>query len=286
MTLAETFDRDGFVVVEDVFSVAELDVMKKEIEEIVEQMNIEEHPKNFFITYDQEKHVKDDYFLTSSDKIRFFYEEGAFGEDGQLKVPKGKSINKIGHGLHHLNPVFKKMTNHPKIQEVFRQIGYQDPRVVQSMYIFKQPRIGGEVTDHVDATYLKVDPVENLTGVWVAVDDATLTNGCLHFIPGSHKDTSLDYYNVRTHDTSGGPLLKYIGKKPVYSQDKFVPVPIRKGSLILIHGLVVHKSDANRSESSRHAYTVHVMEGAQTTWSPDNWLQETPTYKFPPLYTQ
>ncbi|EFP00422.1 hypothetical protein CRE_21791 [Caenorhabditis remanei] len=93
-----------------------------------------------------------------------------------------------------------------------------------------------------------------------------------------------DYRFVRTHDTTGGSLLKFIGTRPTYDQSKFQHVPISKGSLILIHGLVVHKSEANTSDKSRHAYTVHVMERKNTKWSEDNWLQDTEDYKFPNLY--
>ncbi|KAF1755812.1 hypothetical protein GCK72_012262 [Caenorhabditis remanei] len=74
-------------------------------------------------------------------------------------------------------------------------------------------------------------------------------------------DTSTsDYRFVRTHDTTVGPLLKFIGTRPSYDQSKFQHVPISKESLILIHGLVVHKSEANTSDKSRHAYTVHGEE--------------------------
>ncbi|KAF1755805.1 hypothetical protein GCK72_012255 [Caenorhabditis remanei] len=216
------------------------------------------------------KHAADSYFLNSSYKIRFFFEEGAVDKNGELTVPKDKTLNKIVHGLHFLNPTFNT-----KIRKVFKEIGYQEPEVVRSMYIFKQPKIGGAVTDHVDSTFLRVDPIDHLTGVWIAIDEASVENGCLSFIPGSYKDTSTcDYRFVRTHDTIGGPLLKFIGTRKTYDQFKFQHVPISKGSLILIHGLVVHKSEANTSDKSRHAYTVHVMERKSTKWSEDNWLQE------------
>lgn len=52
---------------------------------------------------------------------------------------------------------------------------------------FQQPKIGGAVTDHIDATFLYVEPIEHLIGIWIAVDDANEDNGCLAFIPGSHR---------------------------------------------------------------------------------------------------
>ncbi|CAI2352342.1 unnamed protein product [Caenorhabditis sp. 36 PRJEB53466] len=283
--LGEKFERDGFAVIENVFNDQEIQEMRDSISKIVDEMDLSQHPRSVFSTYDEDKHAADSYFLNSSDKIRFFFEEGAVDEKGDLKVAKEKSLNKIGHGLHFLDATFRKMTFHPKIQEIFIEIGYEEPEVVQSMYIFKQPKIGGAVTDHVDSTFLRVDPIDHLTGVWIAIDEASVENGCLSFIPGSHKETATsDYRFVRTHTPSGGPLLKFIGTRPTYDQSKFQHVPISKGSLILIHGLVVHKSEANTSDKSRHAYTIHVMEKKNTVWSRDNWLLETEQYKFPNLY--
>ena len=61
-----------------------------------------------------------------------------------------------------------------------------DPVVLQSMYIFKQPSIGGEVGCHQDATFLYTDPI-TVTGFWFALEDATLENGCLWAAPGGHR---------------------------------------------------------------------------------------------------
>lgn len=80
-------------------------------------------------------------------------------------------------------------------------------------------------------------------GVWIAIDDSKIENGCLWFIPGSHKsifmifkflhnnlDHDLNYRFVRTNsENPPEPLLKYIGYKPVYDSDKFIPVPVPRG---------------------------------------------------------
>src|SRR3546814_8114730 len=54
------------------------------------------------------------------------------------------------------------------------------------MYIFKQPHIGGEVGWHQDSTFLYTDPL-SVVGLWFALEDATLENGCLWALPGAHK---------------------------------------------------------------------------------------------------
>lgn len=86
----------------------------------------------------------DMYFLTSNDKIRPFLEQRANEMLLEKNVEKSKVFNKIGHALHALNPVFKEVTFGENVKQVFRSLGYKKPIVCQSMYIFKQPFIGGE----------------------------------------------------------------------------------------------------------------------------------------------
>lgn len=146
------------------------------------------------------------------------------------------------------------------------------------MYIFKQAGIGGEVTPHQDATFLYTQPLGRVTGVWIALEDATLENGCLWFIPASHKD-GLTRRMVRTPKGTD-----FIGREKDYDDKLFVPVPVKKGGAVLIHGEVVHRSAANTSDASRHVYTFHIMETQNTVWSPENWLQPTEELPFPSLY--
>ena len=84
------------------------------------------------------------YFLTSTDKIRPFLEQRAkevLDKDGEKSR---KIFNKIGHALHALNPVFKEVTFDEKVKQIFHSLNFNKPVVCQSMYIFKQPYIGGE----------------------------------------------------------------------------------------------------------------------------------------------
>lgn len=169
------------------------------------------------------------------------------------------------------------------MQELGRKLGLERPVVVQSMYIFKQPGIGGEVTPHQDASFLHTEPLGRILGFWIALEDATQDNGCLWFIPGSHTN-GITRRMVRAA-SGASTCVEFVGSEPAYDDKQFIPLPIRKGGLILIHGEVVHKSELNSSESSRHAFTFHVMEAKGTTWSKENWLQPTPELPFPSLYT-
>lgn len=281
----QKFQEDGFLVLEGFLSADECVAMQQRIGEIVADMDVPLHCRIEFSTQEDEQvrgQGSTDYFLSSGDKIRFFFEKGVFDKKGNFLVPPEKSINKIGHALHAHDPVFKSITHSPKMQALARSLGLQMPVVVQSMYIFKQPHYGGEVTPHQDATFLYTEPLGRLLGVWIALEDATLENGCLWFIPGSHT-SGVARRMVRAPGGSGH--TSFLGSEPVRDDRLFVPMPVQRGALVLIHGEVVHKSEQNLSGRSRQAYTFHVVESAGTIWSPENWLQPTAELPFPPLYT-
>ncbi|XP_054030329.1 phytanoyl-CoA dioxygenase domain-containing protein 1 [Dryobates pubescens] len=282
----QKFHEDGFLVLEQFFTAEECDRMRSRIQSIVAAMEVPPHCRTQFSTKEDEQlqaQGSSDYFLTSGDKIRFFFEKGVLDEKGNFLIPKEKSISKIGHALHAHDPVFKQITHSSKVQDLGRQLGLERPVVVQSMYIFKQPGIGGEVTPHQDATFLHTEPLGRVLGFWIALEDATQENGCLWFIPGSHT-SGVSRRMVRA-PAGTLPCVHFVGSEPAYDQSRFVALPTRKGGLILIHGEVVHKSELNSSQASRHAFTFHVMEAKDTTWSKENWLQPTPELPFPSLYT-
>ncbi|XP_048415264.1 phytanoyl-CoA dioxygenase domain-containing protein 1 isoform X2 [Stegostoma tigrinum] len=278
--------KDGFVKIDGFLTEDECDSLRKRILEIIDEMDVAKELRTEFTTQASEQlkaQGSKEYFLTSGDKVRFFFEEGVFDSKGNFLIPKEKSLNKIGHALHALEPVFKNITHSLKVQEIAQKLDLKEPVIVQSMYIFKQPQIGGEVTPHQDATFLCTEPLGRIIGFWIALEDATEENSCLWFIPGSH--TAGITRRMLRAPKGEYPLLKFVGKQPDYRDDQFIPVPVKKGGLILIHGEVVHRSARNTSNKSRHVYTFHLMESQDSHWSEENWLQPTPELPFPFLYS-
>jgi phytanoyl-CoA hydroxylase len=259
------YKETGFLVLEKFVDEASCDRLRARAEELVQQFDPAEMI-SIFSTHEQNR-LTDEYFLASGDKIRFFFEENAFNADGTLKYEKEKSINKIGHALHDLDPVFDRFSRSQKIRELAAAIGFDESLLVQSMYIFKQPNIGGEVTCHQDSTFLYTEPID-IVGLWFALEDATIGNGCLWAIPGGHRRG----LKSRWLRTAKSRMEFEIYNAEPWPESELVPLEVTKGSLILLHGLLPHRSFENRSPHSRHAYTLHLI-GADAKYPADNWLQ-------------
>src|SRR6267378_3296894 len=264
----ERYQREGFLVLEDFVAAVRCDALRERAEELVHEFD----PRgaiSIFSTAAQ-NHLRDDYFLESGDKIRFFFEEDAFLPDGALKQSKEQSINKIGHALHDLDPVFNEFSRSQRVAELVTDLGINRPLLLQGMYIFKQPKIGGEVTCHQDSAFLYTEP-QSIAGLWFALEDATLENGCLWAIPGGH---TLGLKSRWLRNETGGMKFDVFDQSP-WPEEKLVPLEVRKGSLIILNGLLPHKSLANRSSKSRHAYSLHIING-NSSYPEDNWLQRSP----------
>ncbi len=263
----ESFDRDGYLVLEGFTEAAACDRLMARAGKIVRDFSPEEI--SVFLAHDGSLN-KDDYFLDSGDKIRCFFEEDAFDENGALRQALDLSINKIGHAMHDLDDVFDAFSRADAVCELVEALPLKEPLALQSMYIFKPPHIGGEVTFHQDATYLYTEP-SSVIGLWWALEDATIENGCLWAWPGAHRQPVRSRF-IREAD---GSVRNDVTDDTPWPANQFVPLEVPKGTLVLLHGALPHGSAPNRSPRSRHAYSLHVIDGAGA-YPATNWLQRGP----------
>jgi phytanoyl-CoA hydroxylase len=262
------FDDAGVLILRDFVPGEKCHALKKRALELVEEFDPQAVRSVFSTT--RQTQLDDTYFIESGDKIRFFLEEDAFDESGRLRQSKADSLNKIGHAMHDLDPVFDQFSRTPPLARVAESLGFDDPAIIQSMYIFKPANIGGEVVCHQDSTFIYTEP-ESCIGFWFALEDATIENGCMYFIPGGHK-MGLKQRNYRISETE---LTTEVLDPEPWPEHLKLPAEANSGTLVIFHGRAPHMSGPNLSDKSRHAYTLHVID--QTChWPADNWLQRSP----------
>lgn len=279
----ETFLNEGMLCIPDFLSALEVKTLLDRSHGLLNEFDVSTHPKTQFKTGEND-HIGDQYFFDSSDKVSYFFDTDAFDENGALKYPKERALNKIGHGLHMHEKSFEKITFDDRVVSIARSLGYKDPRVLQSMLIFKQPAKKGDqrqnsVPPHTDGVFLFTKP-QSALGFWFALEDCTMENGCLSYNPGTHKSHQIKNRFAKIDGGSKGCNFIPVEydksvAEPEDSLDLYKPVECKAGSLILIHNSVLHKSENNSSLKSRFAYAFHLIEGT-AEYDSLNWLQVPP----------
>lgn len=172
------------------------------------------------------------------------------------------------HQPHYLSPVMRRFAEHPFICSVLSRItaahlAHWDGSVkcMQTMLFVKPPGKPGQAW-HQDEIYIPTRD-RSLIGAWIAIDDATIDNGCLWVVPGSHRHGYL--FPSRTPDD----LTEYDGSGQSYGFDdtKAIPVEVKAGSVVFFNGYLLHKSLRNCSQVYRRALVSHYMN----SWSLLPW---------------
>jgi len=117
----------------------------------------------------------------------------------------------------------------------------------QEMALVKPPFIGREKPWHQDNAYFSVEPLDAILGVWIALDDAAVENGCMHVIPGGHKDGAFRHHHGTDCEIDPGLL----------AVERSVAVPVPAGGALFFYGLLPHETPPNRSSERRRALQFH-----------------------------
>jgi phytanoyl-CoA hydroxylase len=176
------------------------------------------------------------------------------------------------HQPHYVSPLIEKYVRHPRVCGVLSQITaahlpYWDGSVkcMQSMLFVKPPGFQGQAW-HQDEIYIPTRD-RSLLGAWIAMDDATLENGCLWVIPGSHRTGYL--YPQRQHDNPDE--FDFAPESHGFDESAEVPVEVKAGTVVFFNGYLLHRSFKNRGSVYRRVLVSHYCNA----WSLLPWsLQE------------
>lgn len=210
----ESMERDGFVVLERVFSAQDMDQLDQALEP-------------------------------------FFQKNQAWVADagGTSGISRTGEIAFESHIAEH-SPAVREFVRREEFVSLGQQLLGPDVDLYWNQIVYKCPETPRDFPWHQDDAYTPVSPSPYLT-LWLAVSDATLENGCISVLPGSHRE------GLQPHEKTPLGLACHSSDDP----DQGIAVPVPAGSMIVFWSLTMHKSGPNTSDVMRKAYIVQLCKG-------------------------
>ena len=219
----DRFNRDGFIAVHDVLTSLELKALHVRLEDI----------GNEVVDFPQK-------YVTIEPRV-------AKGELA-AEPERFKNVRKIWN-LTKFDPLFVEYSRHPKILDVLTSLIGPDLKIFLDQTLCKPAKVGSAKPPHQDSAYWKeIDPPDVVT-CWMALDDSTEGNGCMRFIPGSHKHGVIEHKHLED--------FRVEDENVDYKSE--VAVSLKAGSCTFHHSLTMHRTDPNTSPNSRIGLTVAYM---------------------------
>jgi len=213
------FDRDGYVIMAEFLSAGEVESIRREITAIVDRYP--DVPEELV-------------------QIEPAVRRGAIKPES---VELG--VRKLFRMTRH-NQLFRSLAHHPGMVGIAVDLIGQDVALFQSMLLMKPPRFGGQKVWHQDNAYFRLEP-NDVFGFWIALDDADVENGCMHVIPGSHRE------GIGEH---GGVADDY-GLSSAPTADDAVACVMKTGDALVFHGETYHYTPPNTTDRRRRALQYH-----------------------------
>lgn len=144
-------------------------------------------------------------------------------------------------------PRLNALAAHPPLLALLERLMGEPPALYQDVALLKPPLVGREKPWHQDNAYFNLPPETMVIGVWIALDEALVENGCMHIIPGSQREGPVVHWRRRDWQICDTDVRA----------GEVVAVPLRPGSLLLFHGLLHHGTPPSRSARRRRAVQYH-----------------------------
>ncbi|MHA6483502.1 phytanoyl-CoA dioxygenase family protein [Paenibacillus sp. strain BS8-2] len=182
--------------------------------------------------------------------------------ESQLNTPEERdlSIRKI-YEFVSVEDRLRQIAYHPDLISIIQRIFGEEPVLIQDMALLKPPHGGGEKPWHQDMAYGGLTYTKAAIGVWIALDEATADNGCMHIIPGSHQEGATPHYAIRDWQLCDSQV-------PV---NRDVIVPLKPGGALFFHGMLYHGTPSNLSTLKRRALQFHYVPASAERVSPQEY---------------
>ena len=229
----DRYDADGYMVIEDLLTPSEVDDTRMNLRRLIEEA--------------------DDNGVHPDPGMIVAFEE-AFSLVGKSLDEKELGIRKF-QCFAERDTFFWKQVTQSRIREIADEILGSGSRMFQSLALVKPPLIGVAKEWHQDVAYFAVEPKTEVIGIWIALDDATLENGCMQLVPGSHK------LGLKEH-VQGDTGWQLPDDRIVPVEDQVLKLPMKAGTGLIFNSLTYHYTDHNYSDGRRRAIQYHYVSDA------------------------
>jgi phytanoyl-CoA hydroxylase len=222
--MKEYYQENGYLTVEGVFDHSELQAIRTQVDTLI--ANPEHLPTGVTIS-----------------------REGNTAADRDSDAAKNDAIRGAAFLVRYM-PFFQDIAKQERLLACARGLLGPRVKVFRDQALFKPP--GGQAKPlHQDQSYFRVDPIDDLITAWIALDDATLENGCMCYVPGSHQ------HGIFPVGQDPDRPVHHIPNTGTIDLPAPTPCPVPAGSVIFHHGCTLHHSGENQTDTWRKAIIFH-----------------------------
>lgn len=169
------------------------------------------------------------------------------GEDERAQDPELR-IRKLAYFVQ-IEPRLDATSRHPRLMAAVEQLIGAGARLIQDMALLKPPFRGSEKPWHQDTAYFDWTPLGGILGTWIALDEATVENGCMQLVPASHLDGPAPHFHVRDCQITDAHMQ--------HERERVVTIPLKPGGVLFFSGLIYHGTPPNNTPLRRRALQFH-----------------------------
>jgi phytanoyl-CoA hydroxylase len=221
------FHEQGWLALEGVFSPAEIEIAKAALSDFI---------LGRITPKDGRTHVQEEPALRRADGTLV----PETPEERELRV------RKVFDFTHH-DDRLASLTRQPRLRRMLDQLIGPGSRLIQDMALLKPPRVGSEKPWHQDTAYFDWLPLGGIVGCWIALDPATVENGCMQVIPGTHLEGPVAHFHHRDCQIADERV----------QVNRAIAIPLAPGGVLFFGGLIHHGTPPNYSGDRRRALQFH-----------------------------